>query len=277
MTKSYRSSCFFTEHLLTNLQSSAEASGTFRTAMGIHLADLWPLVEYFYNLVSWLERANAVLPNHVMTGFAVSFTVCCLLFLPILYTVLRMVWAISEVGPARKSMTTFFIVCLGVPLYPVLTALLLALLWLGIGCSMLILSSFGPAALLFWLFVRLWELKTDFVEAENEKMNDLERGPQPVEDITCWELVCGLLIGILSCCSFGMLLGQQSKCFAEGPETENESNCSRGMSCVFFHTCSPGLAKLPLIKAFMSYIRVFTPIAYSFYFRRRRVCGENGI
>jgi hypothetical protein len=181
--------------------------------MRTHFADFLPLIEYFYNLVDWLERANAVLPNHVMTGFTVSFAICCLLFLPILLIVLRMVWAIAEVGPARKSMTSFFIVSLGVPLYPVLTALLLALLWLAIGCAMLILSSFGPAALLFWLMVRLWEFKTDFVEAELDKSGDMQRGNEPVEDITCWELVCGLFIGILSCCSFGMSLSCQNKLY----------------------------------------------------------------
>ena len=166
---------------------------------------LLPLAEYFYKLVNCLQQANAVLPNHVMTGFAVSFAICSLLFLPILCIVLRMIWAIAEVGPARKTMTSFFIVFLGVPLYPILTALLLALLWLGIGCSMLILSSFGPAAILFWLMVRLWEFSEDFVESELEKSSDMQINNQSVEDISCWELACGLFIGALSCCSFGML------------------------------------------------------------------------
>lgn len=176
--------------------------------MRTQLADV--PIEYFYTLIGWLERVNALLPNHVMTGFAVSFALGCLLLLPILCIVLRMVWAISRVGPARKTMTTFFILCLGVPLYPVLAALLLALLWLGIGCSMLIVSSFGPAALLCWLMVRLWEFQQEFLEVEEERKSEMQRRNEVVEDISCWELLCGLFIGIISCCSFGMSLRQQS-------------------------------------------------------------------
>ena len=93
------------------------------------------LLSHFHHLTSWLETANAMLPNHVMAGFAVSYTVALVIWLPILYAALRVTWVSADVGPARKAMTTFFILGLGVPLYPVLAALLLALVWLIAGAG----------------------------------------------------------------------------------------------------------------------------------------------
>ena len=175
----------------------------------LHIGDLSgylvKLVAGFYDLTSWLQMANAALPNGVMTGFTVSFVVCNLLLVPILYAVLRVVWVLAAVGPARKAMTTFFILCLGVPLYPVVTALVLAFVWLGLGFSVLILSSFGPAALGFQCLILLCECTSGTIKYEQSKALKMQRRNQVVEDITCWELICGLLIGILSCCSFGLL------------------------------------------------------------------------
>ncbi|CAE7697271.1 unnamed protein product, partial [Symbiodinium pilosum] len=123
----------------------------------------------------------------------------------VLFIILRMIWVLAEVGPARKSLTTFFILALGIPMYPVLAALLLALFWLIAGVSVLAVSCFGPAALAFWAFVQFWDLMEDFVSTEKARARRLGRRNATAEDITCWELICGLLIGVLSCCSFGLL------------------------------------------------------------------------
>ncbi|CAE6957404.1 unnamed protein product [Symbiodinium sp. CCMP2456] len=140
-----------------------------------------------------------------MTGFTVSYAVALLLFLPTLYAVLRMVWVLAEEGPARKCMTTFFILGLSLPLYPLLAALLLALIWLILGFAVLVVSTFGPAALGLFALMQLWEVMENVMEQERAKTSQMQRRNSSVEDITCWELLCGLLIGILSCCSFGVL------------------------------------------------------------------------
>ena len=116
-----------------------------------------------------------------------------------------MVWVLAEEGPARKCMTTFFILSLSLPLYPVLAALLLVLIWLVLGFAVLIVSTFGPAALGLLGLMQLWEVMENVVTEEREKTSQMRRRNSAVEDITCWELLCGLLIGILSCCSFGVL------------------------------------------------------------------------
>ena len=149
---------------------------------GLHCLDV-PFAR-FQDLSVWLERVNATLPNHVMTGFTVSYVVVLLLFFPILYAVLRVVWALAAEGPARKSMTTFFILILGVPLYPLLAALLLALIWLLAGFVVLAISSFGPAALGLWALMQLWELMEKLVSEEQAQASRVQR-----EDITCWELI----------------------------------------------------------------------------------------
>ena len=69
-----------------------------------------------------------------------------------------MVWVLAEEGPARKCMTTFFILSLSLPLYPVLAALLLVLIWLVLGFAVLIVSTFGPAALGLLGLMQLWEV-----------------------------------------------------------------------------------------------------------------------
>ena len=80
-----------------------------------------------------------------------SFVIVPLRFVPILFSVLMITWALAEVGSARKAMTTFFMIGLRVPLYLVLTALLLALVWLVLGFLVLLFSMFGPAVLGFYL------------------------------------------------------------------------------------------------------------------------------
>ncbi|CAE7199698.1 unnamed protein product [Symbiodinium sp. KB8] len=140
-----------------------------------------------------------------MTGFTVSYAVALLLFFPTLYAVLRMVWVLAEEGPARKCMTTFFILSLSLPLYPVLAALLLVLIWLILGFAVLVVSTFGPAALGLFALMQLWEVMENVVTQERAKTSQMRRRNSTVQDITCWELLCGLLVGILSCGSFGVL------------------------------------------------------------------------
>ena len=128
-----------------------------------------------------------------------------ILFVPTLFSVLWMIWSLAEMRPARKTMTTFFILGLGVPLYPVLTALLLALIWLVIGCVVLILSIFVPAALAYFFMEGFCKFTGDTVSEQITRALRMQRRGQVVEDITCLELACGLLVGVLSLCSFGML------------------------------------------------------------------------
>ena len=165
--------------------------GACKPAMKLQILDL--LLERFHDLTHWLEMANATLPNHLMAGFAASCAVVVMLWLPILCAVLRVVWALAEVGPARKVMTTFFILVLGMPLYPVLVALLLALVWPVMGFTVLTLSFFGPCALGLWFMSCLWEWMEKTVSTQRATSHRMQRRNQSVEKISLvgsWYVDC---------------------------------------------------------------------------------------
>eukprot|EP00931_Biecheleriopsis_adriatica_P049246 TRINITY_DN28481_c0_g1_i1.p1 TRINITY_DN28481_c0_g1~~TRINITY_DN28481_c0_g1_i1.p1 ORF type:complete len:726 (+),score=102.01 TRINITY_DN28481_c0_g1_i1:60-2237(+) len=68
-------------------------------------------------------------PEFATTGFATSYTVVLASLPFILVTSLVLVWSIASIGPARKTLSTALILTFGVPVYPILTALVLAIFW----------------------------------------------------------------------------------------------------------------------------------------------------
>jgi len=83
----------------------------------------------FWDVYDWMRMAEGTLPNFASTGFLTSYAMVLLTFPFVLIVCLYMVWSIAAVGPARKTLSTLLIVLFGVPLYPILTGLVLAILW----------------------------------------------------------------------------------------------------------------------------------------------------
>lgn len=138
------------------------------------------------------------LPDVCPTGFLTTY-VSALVMLPIiLYATLAMVWSLAAVGPARKSMTTFFILFLGIPLYPILTCLLLAAFWFVAGILGFVIVTLGPIALVAFGWWQLIDTTSDFIREQQESR-------VRTEDISCMHLLLGLVVGIFSLCTFGLV------------------------------------------------------------------------
>jgi len=142
-------------------------------------------------------RIVAGLPGACPTGF-VTTTVAAVVMMPvIIYVVLCMVWSLAEVGPARKTMTSFFVFLLGVPLYPALVAVLFAIFWFILGILSLTLVTLGPVFVVAFGWWQLIELKRNFVE-------DQQRIQVRTQDITFVQLGLGLLMGVVCLCTVGL-------------------------------------------------------------------------
>ena len=138
------------------------------------------------------------LPDACPFGFLTTCAAAIVLMPVILYSALCMVWSLAQVGRARKSMSSVFIVLLGIPLYPILSALLMALLWVSVRVVGLACVTLGPVALVAFVWGRLIEAKTSFIEHQQTLEPD-------VQDITCWQMLLGLVVGVCSLCTAGLL------------------------------------------------------------------------
>uniref|UniRef100_A0A7S4PXP8 Uncharacterized protein n=1 Tax=Alexandrium monilatum TaxID=311494 RepID=A0A7S4PXP8_9DINO len=140
----------------------------------------------------------ASLPDVCPIGFATTYLASLVLMPVILYVVLSMVWSLAAVGSARKCMSTFFILLLGVPLYPVLTAVSLLAIWLVLGVLGVALATLGPIFAVAFLWQRSLVAKKEFIEQQREL-------DPSVNDITCIQMLLGLFMGILCLCTVGLL------------------------------------------------------------------------
>jgi hypothetical protein len=131
------------------------------------------------------------------TGFLTTYAAAVVMLPVILYATLAMVWSLAAVGPARKSMTTFFVLFLGIPLYPILTFLLLAVFWFVAGILGFVLVTLGPIALVGLLWWQLIDATADFARSQRETRVQ-------TEDISCMHLLLGLVLGVFSLCTFGL-------------------------------------------------------------------------
>eukprot|EP00927_Polykrikos_kofoidii_P043814 TRINITY_DN37912_c0_g2_i1.p1 TRINITY_DN37912_c0_g2~~TRINITY_DN37912_c0_g2_i1.p1 ORF type:complete len:680 (-),score=69.43 TRINITY_DN37912_c0_g2_i1:30-2069(-) len=162
------------------------------------------ILSKFWTTYGWVDTTNKLLPNAVTSGFLVTYLIT-LLFLPfLLYILLRAVWAVADVGSTKKSMTTFLFIVLGLPLYPILTLLLNAILWLVIGVGGLTFAVLGPISLYLLLWFKLTDMKDDFLEKQYKLFRKRSRQGLEVQDLTCCELVWGLFVGIGCLFSFGL-------------------------------------------------------------------------
>jgi len=142
-----------------------------------------------YSATQWMPDPNSI--GFITTGIA------ALVMMPvILYTTLSVIFSLAAVGPARKFMTTFFVVFLGVPLYPILAALLLTIVWFVLGVLAIALVTVGPVFLTALGWWKLVEWKNDFVADQRHRQ-------ARTDDINCLQLALGLLIGLLCLCTVG--------------------------------------------------------------------------
>eukprot|EP00929_Paragymnodinium_shiwhaense_P039904 TRINITY_DN20890_c0_g1_i4.p1 TRINITY_DN20890_c0_g1~~TRINITY_DN20890_c0_g1_i4.p1 ORF type:complete len:628 (+),score=87.13 TRINITY_DN20890_c0_g1_i4:77-1885(+) len=155
------------------------------------------LADAFLTPYGWLSAFP-----HVSTIGYVATTIFALLLEPILlYVMLRMMWSLARVGPVRKSMGTFFVVAIFLPLYPLLITLLVSLFWLSLAVLEIAACTLGS----FFLFILLWCRLLDFVnDFAEEQAKDREEGVEE-GDISCQQLWLSLLVGLLSLCSVGVL------------------------------------------------------------------------
>ena len=98
------------------------------------------------NFVWAYEHVGQVLdrvPQFTLVGFLTSYA-CFLLLMPLLLIqALACVCAMTEIGPARKTFSSFFILVLGTPVYPIVSLLVLAIVWIIISFVLLAAAS-GP-------------------------------------------------------------------------------------------------------------------------------------
>lgn len=144
-----------------------------------------------------VRSMNEFWPNFATTGFVVSYVAALLSFPLLLFVALYLVWSIASVGPARKTFSSIIIIVVSVPLYPVLAALLLGLIWMVLAFVVLMGSVVGPLALFSFMWVQIHEKASDFIEKQ--------RSESPVvEDIGFADLLFGLLLGLLCMSTFGV-------------------------------------------------------------------------
>ncbi|CAK0832634.1 unnamed protein product [Prorocentrum cordatum] len=153
--------------------------------------------------VFWLVsgRVDDVLskwPNFASTGFAISYgaALLCLPFLLIMALVA--VWSVASAGPARKTFSSILIISVGVPVYPIVLALLLAIFWIVVEFLALAFGVVGPLAVTIGVFSFGCDALSSFIAEQR-------RYPRAVEDITFAQLFAGLAIGAGSLCTFGVL------------------------------------------------------------------------
>jgi len=159
------------------------------------------VVAQFWEVYNWIKMTEEILPNFASTGFLTSYGMALVMFPFILLTVLYMVWSIAAVGPARKTLSTILIVLFGVPLYPLLTGLVLAITWVILHFASFALAIAGSIFVVVLWCNRLWVCAQEHAETQAE---ELEENPT-VEDISFFEMFCGLLMGIICLCTFGVL------------------------------------------------------------------------
>eukprot|EP00928_Gymnodinium_smaydae_P038822 TRINITY_DN26681_c0_g1_i1.p1 TRINITY_DN26681_c0_g1~~TRINITY_DN26681_c0_g1_i1.p1 ORF type:complete len:600 (-),score=73.87 TRINITY_DN26681_c0_g1_i1:376-2175(-) len=137
------------------------------------------------------------LPEVCPTGFLTTYVASLVMMPVILYVSLAMIWSLADVGPARKSMTTVFVVVLGVPVYPLLIAVVLMILWLILGVLGIACVTLGPIFLIASSWCSLLDMKNSFVQRQRERES-------VTEDISCMQLMLGLAMGILCFSTVGL-------------------------------------------------------------------------
>lgn len=182
---------------LGSVEMSSDILGTLRN----HGLDLSYIAAHWTAGYDVVHNANEFLPNFATVGFVVSYVVVVLCFPILLGLALYAVWSLAKLGPARKTFSTILIVGFGVPLYPILAFLTLAIFWIILGVVMLGVAVALPMFCAACLIIKLYGDLSVFVDHQRE-MN--EEG-LVVEDITFFQLFSGIVMGCFSSCTFGVL------------------------------------------------------------------------
>lgn len=156
------------------------------------------VVDRFWNVYNWIRVVEDTWPDFASTGFLTSYAMALLAFPFVLLITLYLVWSIAAVGPARKTLSSTLIILFAVPLYPVLTGLVLAILWIIMSFGALALAIAAPIFLVAFNVSQLWDYASDFAEEQREET-------PVVDDISFGGLLWGLIMGIFCMCTFGVL------------------------------------------------------------------------
>jgi hypothetical protein len=181
------------------VSNSTDGSG-YADSAGDELGSItWDrLVQVFWLVSGRVDDVLSRWPNFSSTGFAISYS-AALLSLPfLLIMALVAVWSIASAGPARKTFSSILIISVGVPVYPIVLALLLALFWIVVEFLALAFGVVGPILVTIGVLCFSSNALTSFIEEQR-------RYPRAVEDITFAQLFSGLAIGAVSLCTFGVL------------------------------------------------------------------------
>jgi len=183
---------------LGSVEMSADILGTLRN----HGLDLSCIAAHWTAGYDVVKNVNEFQPNFATVGFVVSYVVVVLCFPILLGLALYAVWSLAKLGPARKTFSTILIVGFGVPLYPILAFLTLAIFWIILGVATLGLAVALPMFCAAILIIQLRGELSVFVDHQREMNQEDEL---VVEDITFVQLFFGIVMGCLSFCTFGVL------------------------------------------------------------------------
>merc|ERR1719247_3156887 len=107
----------------------------------------------FWQINDWMSHAMKHWPNFAVLGFTLSWG-AALITLPVfLLFALCALWSIASVGIARKTFSSIFVVALALTAYPVLTLLVLMIIWFVLALAALALSCIVP---LICTFSGIW-------------------------------------------------------------------------------------------------------------------------
>ena len=168
---------------LDALESSYAAGGLIRAFLSVPGVTLTAI----HNVPSHAVNLNSV-------GWAISVDLI-LLITPIAFiTGLQCISAVAA-GPARKTLSTLFLLILW-PLFPIVCAVGLAALWAVLG---LVVTGFivsGP-------LIAVGTFTYQFIGAAHEWRQEQQRiaRNQPVDDISFLELAIALIVAVLSACT----------------------------------------------------------------------------
>lgn len=156
------------------------------------------VLSHFWVVYGWVVKVENIWPDFASTGFLCSYAMVLLTFPLVVFISLRFIWSIAAVGPARKTLSSILVLLFGVPLYPLLTALVLAILWIIMSFAMLAVAIAGSIFVITLWVNAYFVASCDFAEEQREET-------PVVDDITFWEMICGLIMGIFCMCTFGVL------------------------------------------------------------------------
>lgn len=127
-------------------------------------------------------------------------TALVLFITPILiFTLLCYAWSLKSVGPARKTLSTIFILLLW-PVVPMLGVIAVTLLWSVLALvvmAFIVVLPLAGTVYVIWLFCAVLSSWKD----------DLERSHSDYVDITFFELGAGLFVAGVSACTTAPLVG----------------------------------------------------------------------